>query len=175
MRTHQMSTHFKEGISPHGVIHLLPTLKDKPLPSSLSTGVHHILSFSLSFSSLLFRHSQPLVAGVSNSSSMDLTFLGTSSAQPSKTRNHSAAALRFQSTGDIWLFDVGEATQHQLLHSSLRASRVSAIFITHLHGVSGIEKGEKDMTSHLLSRIYSLFDRIMYLAYQAFYAPWGLQ
>ncbi|CAO3625623.1 unnamed protein product [Cunninghamella echinulata] len=37
--------------------------------------------------------------------SMDITFLGTSSAQPSTTRNHQSMALRVN--GDIWLFDCG--------------------------------------------------------------------
>ncbi|KAJ3264705.1 hypothetical protein HDU77_007721 [Chytriomyces hyalinus] len=86
---------------------------------------------------------------------MDVTFLGTASAQPSTTRNHSSLALR--TDGDVWLFDCGEATQHQLIRLNgdpktlavrdpmdpsaaskdivpPKMSRVSAVFLTHLHG-----------------------------------------
>lgn len=63
---------------------------------------------------------------------MDITFLGTGSAQPSATRNHQAMALRLD--GDIWLFDCGEATQHQFQKSKLKMGKVTRIFITHMHG-----------------------------------------
>lgn len=65
---------------------------------------------------------------------MDVVFLGTCSAVPSSTRNVSSLSLRL-ANGDIWLFDTGEATQHQIGKSSaVRLSRVTRIFITHLHG-----------------------------------------
>ena len=35
---------------------------------------------------------------------------------------------------EIWLFDAGEATQHQILHTTIRPRKVTKIFITHLHG-----------------------------------------
>ncbi|KAG1472251.1 hypothetical protein G6F56_001649 [Rhizopus delemar] len=63
---------------------------------------------------------------------MDITFLGTGSAQPSSTRNHQSMALRLD--GDIWLFDCGEATQHQLQKSKLKMGKISHVFITHMHG-----------------------------------------
>ncbi|KAF8450529.1 beta-lactamase-like protein [Boletus edulis BED1] len=63
---------------------------------------------------------------------MDLCFLGTASAQPSSTRNHSAIAFRLG--GDVWLFDCGEATQHRLQKSAVKMGRISKIFITHTHG-----------------------------------------
>ena len=69
---------------------------------------------------------------VSNFSGMELTFLGTSSGSPSFTRNVSSYALRL--TDEIWLFDCGEATQHQLMRSNLRYSKITRIFITHMHG-----------------------------------------
>lgn len=64
---------------------------------------------------------------------MDITFLGTSSAVPSATRNHQSMALRLP-TGNVLVFDVGEATQHQFQKSQVRTGRIQAIFITHLHG-----------------------------------------
>ncbi|KAG2042277.1 beta-lactamase-like protein [Suillus americanus] len=65
-------------------------------------------------------------------SSLNLTFLGTASAQPSLTRNHSALALRLNS--DVWLFDCGEATQHQVQRSKVKMGKIEKIFITHTHG-----------------------------------------
>lgn len=67
---------------------------------------------------------------------MELHFLGTGAGIPSKDRNTSAIALRFlnEYRGTLWLFDCGEATQHQFLHSPLKLSKLSRIFITHLHG-----------------------------------------
>ncbi len=64
---------------------------------------------------------------------MEITFLGTGAGVPSTKRNVSSAALRLDS-GDIWLFDCGEATQHQILSASITLSRINKIFITHLHG-----------------------------------------
>jgi len=64
--------------------------------------------------------------------SLGITFLGTASAKPSSTRNHSSLALRLD--GDIWLFDCGEATQHQIMKSSLvKMGKIEKVFITHLH------------------------------------------
>ncbi|KAK0490859.1 beta-lactamase-like protein [Armillaria novae-zelandiae] len=65
-------------------------------------------------------------------SPITITFLGTASAQPSSTRNHSALTLRLGS--DVWLFDCGEATQHQLQRSAVKMGRIEKIFITHTHG-----------------------------------------
>ena len=64
-----------------------------------------------------------------------ITFLGTSSASPSSTRNHSSLVLRIAS-GDLYMFDCGEATQHQLGKTSLKRSRITRIFITHMHGIT---------------------------------------
>lgn len=66
---------------------------------------------------------------------MKLTFLGTGSGVPAKHRNVSSLALHIDDKeGSVWLFDCGEATQHQILHTSLKPRKVSKIFITHLHG-----------------------------------------
>jgi ribonuclease Z len=65
---------------------------------------------------------------------MELTFLGTSSAMPTRQRNLPAIALRLPERRELWLFDCGEATQHRLLVSPLRPPQISRIFVTHLHG-----------------------------------------
>ena len=66
---------------------------------------------------------------------MELIFLGTGAGLPSKERNVSAIALSLlQEINSIWLFDCGEATQHQILHTSIKPRKINKIFITHLHG-----------------------------------------
>ncbi|MFC7440375.1 ribonuclease Z [Laceyella putida] len=66
---------------------------------------------------------------------MELLFLGTGAGIPSKQRNVSALALIMpEYKGETWLFDCGEATQHQILDHPIRLGKVSRIFITHLHG-----------------------------------------
>ena len=53
---------------------------------------------------------------------------------PTRARNVSSVALSLPQRAEVWLFDCGEATQHQLQRTPLRISHVSRIFITHLHG-----------------------------------------
>ncbi|MBF2098497.1 MAG: ribonuclease Z [Gloeomargaritaceae cyanobacterium C42_A2020_066] len=65
---------------------------------------------------------------------MEITFLGTSSGVPTRSRNVSSLALKLDQQAEIWLFDCGEGTQHQFIRSDLRVSQVRRIFITHLHG-----------------------------------------
>jgi ribonuclease Z len=65
---------------------------------------------------------------------VQVTFLGTSSGVPTRARNVSAVALRLPQRAELWLFDCGEATQHQFLRSELRVSQLRRIFITHMHG-----------------------------------------
>ncbi|HWL12562.1 MAG TPA: ribonuclease Z [Ureibacillus sp.] len=66
---------------------------------------------------------------------MQLQFLGTGAGMPSKERNTSALVLKLlEERGTVWLFDCGEATQHQILHTTVRPRKVEKIFITHLHG-----------------------------------------
>ena len=64
---------------------------------------------------------------------IDIAFLGTASATPSPTRNHSSLALKLDN--QVWLFDCGEGTQHQLIRSSVaKIGKINKVFITHLHG-----------------------------------------
>ncbi|WP_026689687.1 ribonuclease Z [Alteribacter aurantiacus] len=66
---------------------------------------------------------------------MKVTFLGTGAGVPSKERNVTAIALHLMNEkNDTWLFDCGEGTQHQMLHTSVKASKINKIFITHIHG-----------------------------------------
>ncbi|MFE8702568.1 ribonuclease Z [Cytobacillus sp. FJAT-54145] len=66
---------------------------------------------------------------------MEVFFLGTGAGIPAKLRNVTSIALKLlEERGSIWLFDCGEATQHQILHTSIKPRRIEKIFITHLHG-----------------------------------------
>jgi len=73
--------------------------------------------------------------GEERSQMVDIFFLGTGAGMPAKLRNVTSIALKLlEERGAIWLFDVGEATQHQILHTSIKPRRIEKIFITHLHG-----------------------------------------
>ncbi|MGV3243995.1 ribonuclease Z [Staphylococcus sp. 11261D007BR] len=66
---------------------------------------------------------------------MEVTFFGTSAGLPTKERHTQSVALKLEPySKDFWLFDVGEGTQHQILHHSIKLGKVSHIFITHMHG-----------------------------------------
>ncbi|MGB3692410.1 MAG: ribonuclease Z [Spirulinaceae cyanobacterium] len=65
---------------------------------------------------------------------MEITFLGTSSGVPTRSRNVSSVAVRLPQRAEVWLFDCGEGTQHQLLKSDLKTSQIRRIFVTHMHG-----------------------------------------
>ncbi|MEH7106268.1 ribonuclease Z [Bacillus sp. JJ1764] len=66
---------------------------------------------------------------------MDVFFLGTGAGMPAKLRNVTSIALKLlEERGSVWLFDAGEATQHQILHTTLKPRRIEKIFVTHLHG-----------------------------------------
>ncbi|MGF1602792.1 MAG: ribonuclease Z [Thermosynechococcaceae cyanobacterium] len=65
---------------------------------------------------------------------MQITFLGTSSGVPTRSRNVSSIALRLPQRAEVWLFDCGEGTQHQFLRSDVKISQIRRIFVTHMHG-----------------------------------------
>jgi len=65
---------------------------------------------------------------------VNITFLGTSSGVPTLTRNVSSLALKLSQKAEVWLFDCGEGTQHQLIRSTVKSSQIRKIFITHMHG-----------------------------------------
>lgn len=66
---------------------------------------------------------------------MELMFLGTNAGIPTRERNVTSVVLRMTaSSGGFWMFDCGEGTQHQLLRTPLRLTRLNKLFITHLHG-----------------------------------------
>lgn len=58
--------------------------------------------------------------------------LGTASQVPTRSRNHNGYFLRWDAEG--FLFDPGEGTQRQMIHSGIAASDITKIFITHFHG-----------------------------------------
>jgi len=58
--------------------------------------------------------------------------LGTSSGKPTLRRNVSGLAVAREA--EWLLFDCGEGTQVQIARAGLSPSRLSAVFITHLHG-----------------------------------------
>ena len=63
---------------------------------------------------------------------MEIEFLGTSSAVPTKNRNHSSVSIK--AFGEIILFDCGEGTQKQLTCAHISPMKINRIFITHFHG-----------------------------------------
>jgi ribonuclease Z len=66
---------------------------------------------------------------------LDLLFLGTGAGMPAKARNVSSIALRLlEERKAVWLFDCGEATQHQILYTAIKPRKIEKIFITHMHG-----------------------------------------
>jgi len=65
---------------------------------------------------------------------LKLTFLGTSAGKPTKERNVSALALELEQDSKWYLFDCGEATQHQIMRTKLSIGKLDTIFITHMHG-----------------------------------------
>lgn len=65
----------------------------------------------------------------------ELLFLGTGAGMPSSYRNTTSTALiLLENKNEVWLFDCGEATQHQILQTKIRPRNITKIFISHMHG-----------------------------------------
>ncbi len=63
---------------------------------------------------------------------LDITFLGTGSGPPTKSRNHSAIYLHYDTHN--MLFDCGEGTQRQMIIANgISFMKLDHIFITHWH------------------------------------------
>ena len=65
-------------------------------------------------------------------STRELVVLGTASQTPTRERNHNGYLLRWD--GEGLLFDPGEGTQRQMLLAGVKASEITRICLTHLHG-----------------------------------------
>ena len=63
---------------------------------------------------------------------IEIVFLGTSSMQPTKTRNHSAILLSYEK--ENMLFDCGEGTQRQMRTIGVKPAKITRLFISHWHG-----------------------------------------
>jgi ribonuclease Z len=63
---------------------------------------------------------------------MHILFLGTGGSWPCKEYNVPAIAIRIDN--EILLFECGEGTQRQFMHSKFSFMQVSKIFISHYHG-----------------------------------------
>ncbi len=63
---------------------------------------------------------------------LTVTFLGTSSAAPTKGR--ALPAMAIQREGDVIIMDCGEGIQRQILAYGIGLNKTTTILITHLHG-----------------------------------------
>lgn len=65
---------------------------------------------------------------------MEVQFLGTGAGLPGKFRNTQSFVFDFmQELKECWMFDCGEATQHQILKTKIKPTKITKIFISHLH------------------------------------------
>lgn len=62
----------------------------------------------------------------------EITILGNTSSIPVHGRNHTSQVIRYGQ--ELLLLDCGEGTQIQLRKYKVKSSRISHIFISHLHG-----------------------------------------
>ena len=104
-------------------------------------------------------------------SNRSVTFLGTASQVPTRTRNHNALFLSWDDLGI--LFDPGEGTQRQMTHAGLSASQITHIALTHFHGdhclgLAGVlQRLSLDRVPHPVTVVYPAdgqvyFDRLRY-------------
>ncbi|GAB3334909.1 hypothetical protein GCM10027452_08520 [Micromonospora halotolerans] len=62
----------------------------------------------------------------------ELAILGTASQAPTRQRNHNGYLLRWDD--EVFLFDPGEGSQRQMLHTGISATDLTRICVTHFHG-----------------------------------------
>ena len=62
---------------------------------------------------------------------INITFLGTSSAIPTKRRNHTAVLLQYKD--ETILFDCGEGTQRQFRKAGKSMGKITRILLSHFH------------------------------------------
>jgi ribonuclease Z len=62
----------------------------------------------------------------------ELAVLGTASQAPTRQRNHNGYLLRWDD--EVLLFDPGEGSQRQMLHTGISATDLTRICVTHFHG-----------------------------------------
>ncbi len=86
---------------------------------------------------------------------LKIVFLGTGAAVPSANRWLPCIAVDLGS--EVLVFDAGEAAQYRVISSSIGLSRISRVFITHMHGdhVLGLPGLIKSM--HMNNRSAPLF------------------
>lgn len=99
---------------------------------------------------------------------MKVHFLGTGAGVPSKYRNTQSIVFDFMAElKECWMFDCGEATQHKLMWTPLKPSKITKIFISHFHG------------DHVLGLIGFLSSRSFLLSKEkiplTIYGPEGIQ
>lgn len=63
---------------------------------------------------------------------LEISFLGTGNAIPTKKRNHSAILVSYKT--DSFLIDCGEGTQRQFKFLNLSPHKITKLLITHWHG-----------------------------------------
>jgi ribonuclease Z len=96
----------------------------------------------------------------------NMTFLGTASQVPTRSRNHNALFLQWDALGI--LFDPGEGTQRQMLLAGLSASQITHICITHFHGdhclgLAGIiQRLSLDRIEHPVEVIYPASGQVFF-------------
>ncbi len=65
-------------------------------------------------------------------STIRIVFFGTGGSWPSPERN--VMSIGVQVDSDVLLFDCGEGTQRQMMHTNMSFMKIKRIFITHYHG-----------------------------------------
>lgn len=100
----------------------------------------------------------------------DVTILGCGSATPTLRHHPSAQAVNFR--GRVMLIDCGEGTQLQLRRYSIPFSRITDIFISHLHGdhclglpgllsTLDLQEARQPITVHIPAHGLDIFTRML--------------